>query len=158
MPICDLCFRMISLGENRHFSKIYLFFIGGYLLYDILLVSAIHQHESALGICPAPLDPASHLPNYPTPLFLFLNNWFTSKLLECNVSAAYCAVCLHILSLLGFPGGASGKEPGCQCRRCKRCELDPWIRKIPWRRAQPPTRVFLPVESHGQRGLGYHSP
>ena len=22
---------------------------------------------------------------------------------------------------LGFPGGTSGKEPACQCRRCKRC-------------------------------------
>ena len=26
----------------------------------------------------------------------------------------------------GFPGGASGKEPACQCRRCKRCRFDPW--------------------------------
>ena len=27
--------------------------------------------------------------------------------------------------LMGFPGGASGKEPACQCRRCKRHEFDP---------------------------------
>ena len=33
-----------------------------------------------------------------------------------------------------FPGGASSKEPTCQCRRCKRHEFDPWIGKIPWRR------------------------
>ena len=33
---------------------------------------------------------------------------------------------------LGFPGGASGKEPACQCRRCG---CDPWVRKIPWGRA-----------------------
>ena len=25
----------------------------------------------------------------------------------------------------GFPGGASGKEPACQCRRHKRCRFDP---------------------------------
>ena len=31
---------------------------------------------------------------------------------------------------LGFPGGASGKEPTCQCRRCKRCGFDPWVGKI----------------------------
>ena len=31
----------------------------------------------------------------------------------------------------GFPGGASGKEAACQCRRQKRCWFDPWIRKIP---------------------------
>ena len=32
----------------------------------------------------------------------------------------------------GFPSGASGKEPTCQCRRCW---LHPWVGKIPWRRA-----------------------
>ena len=31
-----------------------------------------------------------------------------------------------------FPGGTSGKEPACQCRRCKRCRFDPWVGKIPW--------------------------
>ena len=30
-----------------------------------------------------------------------------------------------------FPGGASGKEPTCQCRRCKRHGFDPWARKDP---------------------------
>ena len=47
-------------------------------------------------------------------------------------------------SLLGFPGGASDKEPACQCRRPERCRFDPWVRKIPWRRAWQPTPVFLP--------------
>ena len=36
---------------------------------------------------------------------------------------------------LGFPGSTGGKEPACQCRRYKRCGFDPWVRKIPWRRA-----------------------
>ena len=27
---------------------------------------------------------------------------------------------IHLLRISGFPGGASGKEPTCQCRRCKR--------------------------------------
>ena len=31
---------------------------------------------------------------------------------------------------MGFPGGASGKEPTCQWRRHKRCEFNPCIRKI----------------------------
>ena len=55
-------------------------------------------------------------------------------------------------------GGASGKEPGCQCRRSKRRGLDPWIGKIPWRRARQPTPVFLPGQSHGQRSLAGYSP
>jgi len=33
-----------------------------------------------------------------------------------------------------------------------------WVRKIPWRRAQQPTPVFLPGEFHGQKSLaGYSS-
>ena len=31
----------------------------------------------------------------------------------------------------GLPGGASGKEPACQCRRHKRRAFDPWVGKIP---------------------------
>jgi len=53
----------------------------------------------------------------------------------------------------GFPGGASGKEPACQCRRLKRLRFCPWVRKIPWKRAWHLTLVFLPGESHGQRRL-----
>jgi len=34
---------------------------------------------------------------------------------------------------MDFPGGPSGKEPACQCMRCKRYEFDPWVRKTPWR-------------------------
>ena len=34
--------------------------------------------------------------------------------------------------------------------------IDPWVGKIPWRRAWKPTPIFLPGESHGQRSLlGY---
>ena len=48
------------------------------------------------------------------------------------------------------------KSLTCQCRRYKRCGFNPWIEKIPWRRAWQPTPVFLPGESHGQRSLvGY---
>ena len=28
---------------------------------------------------------------------------------------------------MGFPGGASGKKPACQCRRHKRHKFDPWV-------------------------------
>ena len=36
--------------------------------------------------------------------------------------------------------------------------FDPWVRKIPWRRAQQPTPGFLPGESHGQRSLAGYCP
>ena len=59
---------------------------------------------------------------------------------------------------MGFPDGASGKEPVCQCRKCKRRGFNPWVQKIPWRRPWLPTPVFLPGESHGQRSLMGYSP
>ena len=49
----------------------------------------------------------------------------------------------------GFPGGTSSKEPAYHFKRHKRLMFDPWIWKIPWRRAWQPTPVFLPGESHG---------
>ena len=42
-----------------------------------------------------------------------------------------------------FTGSNGGKEPACQCRRHKRFGFDPWVGKIPWRRAWEPTPVFL---------------
>ena len=33
--------------------------------------------------------------------------------------------------ILGFPGGASGKESACQRRRYERCRFDVWDRKSP---------------------------
>ena len=59
---------------------------------------------------------------------------------------------------MDFPGGTIGKEPICQCKRCKRPGFDPWVGKIPWRRAWQPTLVFLPGESHGQKSLAGYSP
>ena len=56
----------------------------------------------------------------------------------------------------GFPGGASGKESTCQCRRHKRLRFNPWVRKFPWRRKWQPTPVSLPGKFHGHRSLvGY---
>ena len=44
---------------------------------------------------------------------------------------------------VGFPGGTRGKESSCQCRRPEKHEFDPWVGKIPWRRAWQLTPVFL---------------
>ena len=48
-----------------------------------------------------------------------------------------------------LPWWLSGKESTCQCRRQG---FNPWVRKIPWRRAWQPTPVFA-GESNGQRSL-----
>ena len=49
-------------------------------------------------------------------------------------------------------GRSPGERPG-QSRRHKTHSLDPWVGKIPWRRAWQSAPVFLPGESHGQRSL-----
>ena len=57
---------------------------------------------------------------------------------------------------VGFPGGAIGKEPTCQGRRCKRHGSNPWVQNIPWRRAWQPTPVLLSGKS--QWSLAGYSP
>ena len=47
-----------------------------------------------------------------------------------------------------LPANARDMRPG----------FDPWVGKIPWRRAWQPTPVSLPGESHGQRSLVGSSP
>jgi len=62
------------------------------------------------------------------------------------------------MTILSFPGDTSGKEPTHQCRRCKRSGFNPWVGKIPWRRAWQPTPAFLPGKSHRQWSLVGRSP
>ena len=51
----------------------------------------------------------------------------------------------------GFPGGASSEEPTCWCRRHKRWGFDPWVGKIPWRRACNPLQYSC-LENPMDRG------
>ena len=64
-----------------------------------------------------------------------------------------CCFWTHLLESPGFPGYTRGKAPTWQQRRCKRHRFNPWVTKVPCRRAGQPTAVFLPWESHGQRRL-----
>ena len=58
----------------------------------------------------------------------------------------------------GFPGSSSGKNLPANAGRHKRLGLDPWVRKIPWRKTWQSTPVFLPGEYCGQRNLVGYSP
>ena len=63
---------------------------------------------------------------------------------------------------MGFLSG-SGKGSACQCRRHRRYEFDPCIRKIPWRRkcilaCVLVFPVFLLGKSHEQRSLVGYTP
>ena len=58
---------------------------------------------------------------------------------------------------MGFPGGFSGKESTYQCRRCRRRESDPWVRKFTWKKKWQPVLVFLSGEFYRQRNLADYS-
>ena len=46
-----------------------------------------------------------------------------------------------------------GAFQAAQWSRIRRPAFDPWVGTIPWKRKWQPTPVFLPAESHEQRGL-----
>ena len=56
------------------------------------------------------------------------------------------------------PQWFSGKASACNAGAAGRGGFYPWVRKIPWRWAWPPTPVFLPGESHEKRSLAGYSP
>ena len=86
-------------------------------------------------------------------------SFFTQQhALEFPPDAHVSTVCSLLWLSRGFPGGASGKEPACHCRRQKRYGFNPWGRKTPWRRTQQYTPEFTPRKSHGQRSLAGCSP
>ena len=58
-----------------------------------------------------------------------------------------------ILCLSGIWDGSVVKNPPANAGDGRSLGLDPWVRKIPWRRKWQPTPVFLPGESHGERSL-----
>ena len=59
---------------------------------------------------------------------------------------------------LGFPGGTTGKESTCQCKRRERHGSDPWVRKTSWSGKRQVALVFLPGKFHGKRNLEGYSP
>ena len=63
------------------------------------------------------------------------------------------------LLIRGFLGLALVvKNPPANAGDARDHGFDPWVRKIPWRRAWQPTPVFLHGRSHGQRSLVDCSP
>ena len=57
---------------------------------------------------------------------------------------------LHIYSHLGSQVVLVVKNPPANAGDIKRGGFNPWVGKIPWKRAWQPTLVFLPGESLGQ--------
>ena len=98
---------------------------------------------SLLGL---PLSPPCH----PTPL----GDHRASSWAPCAGNFPL-AICFTHGNIYGLPRWLSDKESAFQCRRHR---LDPWVRKIFWRRKWQPTAVLLLGKSHGQGSLADCSP
>ena len=66
-------------------------------------------------------------------------SFLTQIMVYCKttITLGFCLCILkrEIWNIQDFPGGASDKEPACQCRRHKRHVFNPWVGKVLWRRA-----------------------
>ena len=77
-----------------------------------------------------------------------------------NPGLLHCRWILYQLSQQGSPGAASGKEPACWCKRCKRRQCDPWVRKSPLEKEMavhssiPAWRLPWTEESGGLQSAG----
>ena len=80
-------------------------------------------------------------------------SWFPSWIQNLLAVASHSCHCVPLSScwalLRGHSDGSSGKESTCSAGNMS-LRLDPWVGKIPCRRAWQPTPVFFPGESHGQ--------
>ena len=85
----------------------------------------------------------------------YIQNWYWGKILSERGKETSIRVGHRIKPTFRW---CSGKELACQCHKCKKRRFYPQVRKIPCRRAQQSTPVFLPGEFHEQRSLAGYSP
>ena len=88
--------------------------------------------------------------------------WGKWRLVASMKEGRFTSVCVYTctrtcfkIAPRSFWDGASGKESACQCRRLG---SNPWVGKMPWRRAWQPTLVFVPGKPRGQWALAGYSP
>ena len=80
--------------------------------YNIVIVFAMHQCELAIGVHVSP--PILNFLPRPSP-----PDSSTRPALLIKNASTWAAVCVYVCCIHVHPGGASGKEPTCQCRSHK---------------------------------------
>ena len=108
-----------------------------------LLGSMVYSFNRFGDVSPIFLQIVSNLIPFENSNYLYISHLMLSQ------NAVNFSFAMSYL-LSGLPWWFSGKEPACQCRRCR---FVPSFGNIPWRRKWQPTPVFLPGKSHGERNL-----
>ena len=100
-------------------------------------------HKRGFAVCPDFISTIRYVPRFHQYQFMALHHscdktnlsWSLHGKEWLHLSPSSSVNSSQELWCPGFPGGTSGQEPTCQCRRCNRCRFYPWVRKIHWRRA-----------------------
>ena len=134
---CNICVVSSFLWFPRCLSSTWMFILKH--------LSCVPSYLHLLGILGSPTICSTlssshflHIPNQLSPM--------RKDTCICIVSIHMCASLpvLESLLLVGLPWRLSGWRIYLQLRRHRKCGVDPWVRKIPWRRKWQPTPVFLP--------------
>ena len=88
-------------------------------------------------------------------IFFLIQFWWEFLCFTCITLYMTIRFYINMYSYLWLPWWLSGKESACQFRRHG---FNPWVRKIPWRKKQQLTPLFLLGKSRGQRMLVSFSP
>ena len=98
-------------------------------------------------------DPVSFYYTLTSMTFISNNSALTQKFRkELENTQTLVPVILHIYHFIHIYRASQVAQSVKNLQRW-RPGFDPWVGKIPWRRAWQPTPVLLPGESHGQRNL-----
>ena len=123
----------------------FLFFILLFIGFSSLnLLGTKHSCSSMVAVS---LSSSSHSLKVTDPKSHMSGSWWKTG--SCDEP-----ICIYPSIDRDFLGGASGKELSYQCKKRKRHRFDPWVGKVPWRRAWQPTPVFLPGESPWEEESG----
>ena len=80
--------------------------------------------------------------------FSFISKFLFKKVLSCLL------IFIHLICMRAFPMAQQQRI----CLPIRRCQFNPWVGNIPWKRKWESTPVFMPRKSHGQRSLVRYSP
>ena len=90
--------------------------------------------------------------------------WFSNNTLVLEYSKNWNCWCFYYKSYYIILNGSMAFKKGLSQWlsskefTCRRCGFDPWVGKIPWRRAWQPILVSLTGKSLGQQSLEGYSP
>ena len=156
IPLHRLCPMLyVSYIHLSHTLTIFKFITCAYWVSSAWHEADPHYADLvSVGIGSQPHSPPPPLPPFQMPSRGVKHLIFQSLVLPVSIPfSSIPGAYLYDLptSTSGFPWWLSSKEPACQCRRCG---LDPWVRKILWRRKWQPT----PGKSHRWRSVVGYSP